>query len=174
MKREKQTFGALFAILVILLLILPLWVTFNDFLTKIVENVGLYKWIQGTIVPFEVRMVKFISSLFGVNLQAYANGMMIKGRFVELSWNCLGWQSLFIFLVTLVVGFRGGNYNLISKFEAVVFGLLGIFWINLLRLVVIVVLFSYLPPLFAIVYHDYMAAIVTILFLFGFWWFAYK
>jgi len=58
--------------------------------------------------------------------------------------------------------------------ETILIGLLGTFLVNMARLALIVIILAYSRPLFAVVYHDYLAAIVTILWLFGFWYFAYS
>jgi len=53
-------------------------------------------------------------------------------------------------------------------------GILGTFLINLLRIALTVVLLVVSRPLFAVVFHDYLAAIMTIIWLVIFWWFAYS
>lgn len=50
----------------------------------------------------------------------------------------------------------------------------GTFWINLLRIALTVLLAAFAMPVFRIVLHDYLAAIVTITWLFGFWHFSYS
>lgn len=172
--KQKRLFNTLFILLTFILVTLPFLVTFNDFLARIIEKVNLYTWIQAAIVPFEVRMVKILTIPFAINFVAYANGMLIKGVFLQMSWNCIGWQSLFLLLITLFVGLSGGNYTFLSMIKTIGIGLLGIFWVNLLRLVVVIILFAYFRPLYGIVYHDYLAAFVTVVFLFVFWWFSYS
>ncbi len=130
-------------------------------------------WVQERIVPLEVKMVGVLVRPLGINYLAHQNGMTVNGTYAGMTWNCLGWQSLLLFLITLLVGLRG-NYTLGSKIEAVVIGLLGTFLVNLLRLVLIVLLLGYSRPIFAVVYHDYLAAVVTIFWLFAFWWFSYS
>lgn len=171
--REKRTFLIIFALFAILLAILPFLVTFNEVLTHLVEKFRLYMWVQERIVPLEVKMVGVLVSPLGINYIAHQNGMTVNGLYAKMTWNCIGWQSLLLLIITLVVGLRG-NYTLVSKVETVLIGLLGTFLVNLARLTFIVILLAYSRPLFAVVYHDYLAAIITILWLFGFWWFAYS
>jgi len=171
--KQKRTFGIIFALLAVFLAILPFLVSFNEVLTHLVEKFNLYMWVQERIVPLEVKMVGVLVKPFGVNYLAHPGGMTVNGTYARLTWNCLGWQSLLLLIITLIFGLRG-NYTLVSKIEAVLIGLLGTFLVNLFRLVVIVLLLAYARPLFAVVYHDYFAAIVTILWLFGFWWFSYS
>lgn len=171
--KEKRTFAIIFALLAVFLATLPFLVTFNEGLTRLIEHFSLYMWIQERIVPLEVKMVGVLASPLGINYLAHQKGMTVNGLYAGMTWNCIGWQSLFLLVVTLVAGLRG-NYTFWSKTETVLIGLLGTFLVNLLRLVFIVFLLAYSRPLFAVVYHDYLAAIVTILWLFGFWWFSYS
>lgn len=171
--RQKRTFTIIFALTAVFLASLPFLVTFNEGLTQLIERSSLYMWMQEKVVPLEVKMVGVLASPLGVDYLAHQDGMTVNGFYARMTWNCLGWQSLFLFLVTLMAGLRG-NYTLWSKTEAVLIGLLGTFLVNLLRLVFIVLLLAYSRPLFAVVYHDYLAAMVTILWLFGFWWFTYS
>jgi len=171
--KQKRTFTLIFALLAVFLAILPFLVSFNEALTHLVERIGVYMWVQEKIVPLEVKMVGVLVKPLGINYLAHQNGMTVNDTYAGMTWNCLGWQSLLLFLITLIVGLRG-NYTRWSKIETVLIGLLGTFLVNLLRLVLIVFLLAYSRPLFAVVYHDYLAAIVTIIWLFGFWWFAYS
>lgn len=170
--KQKRTFSLIFALLAVFLAILPFLVTFNEALTHLVEKFRLYMWVQERIVPWEVKMVGVLVSPLGINFLAHQNGMTVNGIYAGMTWNCIGWQSLFLLIITLVVGLRG-NYTLVSKIETVLIGLLGTFFVNLLRLVFVTLLLAYSRPLFAVVYHDYLAAIVTIIWLFVFWWFSY-
>lgn len=172
--REKKTFTIIFVLLAVLLAVLPLLVTFNEVLTKTVEHFGLYMWVQDRIVPMEIRMVSVLLSPLPINFAAYQEGFIVNGTFLRMTWNCIGWQSLLLLTITVVVGLRSGSYTLLSKAEMVLIGLLGTFIINLIRLTFIVALFAISRPLYAVVYHDYLAAIVTIIWLFFFWWFAYS
>ena len=171
--KQKRTFAIIFALLAVFLAILPFLVTFNEILTHVVERFSLYMWVQGRIVPLEVKMVGVLVKPLGINYLAHQNGMTVNGLYAGMTWNCIGWQSLLLLVITLIVGLRG-NYTLISRIETVLIGLLGTFLVNLLRLTLIVVILAYSRPFFAVVYHDYLAAIVTILWLFVFWWFAYS
>lgn len=171
--KQKRTFTLIFSLLAVFLAVLPFLVTFNEALTHLVEKLRLYMWVQEQIVPLEVKMVGVLVSPLGINYLAHQNGMTVNGIYAGMTWNCIGWQSLLLLIITLGVGLRG-NYTLVSKIEAVLIGFLGTFLVNLTRLVFVTLLLAYARPLFAIVYHDYLAAIVTILWLFGFWWFSYS
>lgn len=171
--REKRIFKDLFLFLVISMMILPFLVSFNEVITKLVEKFHLYMWVQNKIVPWEIKMVGVLVKPLGINYLAHQNGMTVNGIYAGMSWNCIGWQSLLLLVITLVVGLKG-NYTFSSKMEAVLIGILGTFLVNLLRMAIIVVILAVSRPLFAVVFHDYLAAIVTVIWLFGFWWFSYS
>ena len=160
---------------VIFLLVLPFLVSFNDALTRIVEKFTLYTWMQNAIVPYEVKMVIILAGFFGFhNITAYVDGFGVYGAYLQMTWNCIGWQSLLLLLITFYVGLKGHNFTKSSLLEAVGIGLLGTFLVNLLRLTSIVILYELSRPIYAITYHDYLAAIVTTIWLFYFWSFSYK
>lgn len=170
---QKKVFKLVLAALAVLLAVLPFVVSFNDLLTRIVERSGWYRWIQEKVVPWEVRMVGVMVKPLRIDFVAYPEGFTANGIYAKLSWNCLGWQSLLLFLITLPVGFRGGNYTFLSKSEDFLIGILGTFLVNLMRITFTVVLLVVSRPLYAIVFHDYLAAIMTIIWLVVFWWFSY-
>jgi exosortase/archaeosortase family protein len=171
--REKRTFLIIFALFTIFLMVLPFLVTFNDFLTSLVEKFGLYMWVQERVVPLQVKMVGAIVQPLGVDYTAHRDAMTVGGVYARMTWNCIGWQSLLLFLISAFVGLRG-SYTLSSRIEALTIGLLGTILINLLRMAIIVVILNFSRPLFAVVFHDYLAAIVTIIWLVFYWWFAYS
>lgn len=89
-----------------------------------------------------------------------------------ISWNCLGWQSLVIFAISLLTGLSG-NFTRLSKLESILIGILGTFLLNLARIVVLVLGIVYANQFFAFVLHDYLMILAAILWLFLFWWFSY-
>jgi len=171
---QKRVFRTIFFLLVVFILILPFLVIFNEWLTAVIEHIRVYSWVQSHIVPYEVGMVQTLVSFFGVTFVAYANGMLVKGKFLEMTWNCIGWQSLLLLTITLIVGLKSGTYTTMSKFEVIAIGILGMFLMNLLRLTLIVLIYVYATPIYFYVYHDYLSAIFTVIWLFVFWWFSYR
>jgi exosortase/archaeosortase family protein len=171
--KQQRVFRLAMAALAIMLMFLPFIVSFNDILTKAIESIGWYRWIQAQIVPMEVKMVGVVVRALGIEYTAHADGFTVNKTYAQLTWNCIGWQSLFLFLISLPFGFASGPYTLFSKIEAVLIGFLGTFLVNLGRVIFTVVLLAISRPLFAIVFHDYLAAIVTVVWLIGFWWFSY-
>lgn len=173
MNKQKRVFKIALAALVIMLAILPFVVSINDILTRLVERAGWYMWIQQKIVPWEIRLVGVMIKPLGIKFIAHPEGFTANGTYAKLSWNCIGWQSLFLFLITIPIGFKGGEFTFFSKVEAFLIGILGTFLINLLRIAFTIILLVVSRPLFAVVFHDYLAAIMTIVWLVVFWWFSY-
>lgn len=177
---EKSTFQLIFVVLVIMLMFLPFVTTFNEILTKIVERAGWYSGIQNVIVPYLVRVVAIVLKLFGVTtdqsmqtLTIRPNQMTVGGTIVYISWNCIGWQSFLLFLLTLFTGLQG-NFTYFSKGMTVLLGLLGTFWINILRISAIVLVAHWWGRLPAVIFHDYGSTILIVIWLFVFWWVSYS
>lgn len=172
--QQKKVFQTIIIIFAILLVMLPFLVSFNEALTSLFLKIKAYTWLQNKIVPYEVSMVGLLTAIFGINFVPFSNGMSVNGTFLAMTWNCLGWQSLFFLSITLLVGLGSGNYTVFSKMEAIIIGILGTFFMNLIRLVIIVLIFVFLRPIYFYVYHDYLNAVAIILWLMLFWWFSYK
>ncbi len=171
--KQKTVFKLILVFLVILLMTLPFIVSFNEILTKIVEKAGWYQWIEKKIIPLEVKLVGVILKPLKIDFVAYDDGFKANDKYAQISWNCIGWQGLLLFLLTLPFGFRAESYTFFSKIKAFLIGLLGTFWVNLLRISFTVILLVVSQPLYALVFHDYLAAIVTVVWLVVFWWFSY-
>jgi len=186
--KEKDTFKLLLAALAVMLVLLPFLTTFNSVLTSVINKIGLYQTIQKTIVPFESRLIVTIIRPLGIpaflapatsNVGGpgeRASFYLLKGSEyfpVQLQWNCLGWQSFLLLIFSLVVGLQG-NFTKISKIECVLIGILGTFLINIFRMVFITIGIYYVNTVFALLIHDYFAALTTIIWLFFFWWFSYS
>ena len=173
---EKKTFATLLIILAIVLMILPFFTTFNDILTRLVVRLEFYHFLQDKVVPVEIKMVAATSRLFGVKAGTMGEYLALEknGRpfLVEIAWNCVGWKSLVILVVSFLTGLLG-DYKRASKFLVVVAGLSGTFLVNILR-IVLVAYFAYFFGQFpAIIFHDYGFILITILWLIFFWWFSF-
>ncbi len=171
----KKTFSYLFLALVVILMLLPFVTTFNELLTRIVENSLLYKPIQKYVVPYEVMLVRTIVSWFGIatipgTVSFIKNGTN-SGAFI--SWNCIGWQSFIILLLSLKTGLIG-RFTLFSRIEVLALGIIGTFMINIFRISLIIILLYYFGRAPAAIVHDYAAVFISLVWLFGFWWFSYR
>lgn len=160
----------------ILLMILPFVTTFNEFLTRIVENAGLDAILTDWVVPIEARMIAVILGMVGIPSQVSTTSIYLdKGGFflpVYISWNCVGWQSFILYAATLVTGIQG-PYTKISKAEAMVVGFLGTFLLNLLRIASVAAVAFFFGQVPAVIYHDYGGTVIILLWLFAYWWFSH-
>lgn len=172
--KQKKRWKLVLLIGVFLLMTLPFVLTFNDVLTKVVKKFVLYAILQEKVVPLEVRLVGMVVRPFGVAYMPLQDGMIANNMEMKMAWNCLGWQSLLLFFGSVLFGLRGGEFTFWSKIQVVVLGLFGIFWVNILRISLIVLLAVYARPIYQMVFHDVFAAVVAILYLLGFWWFSYS
>src|SRR3990167_8538853 len=119
-------FSVLFMMAALLLMMLPFMSTFNEFLTSLFLKWKLYRALEEFIVPYQARALAGLFSLFPVSATPTARGIWLEGIFLELQWNCLGWQSAVLLLASFLTGFQG-NFSNFSFFEVVVFGFLGTF-----------------------------------------------
>lgn len=175
--KEKRTFKTLFILLAVSLAIMPFVITFNNFFAAVVETTGFYQTIQNTLLPWEIRIVGVILEFFGIGVQVGGGTLYlaygVRKEAVFIGWNCLGWQSFLLLIISLIVGFQG-DFTFTSKLICTLIGFLGTFLLNILRIVVTTVLIFYLNKPFALVFHDYFAALVTVAWLGLFWWFSYR
>lgn len=179
--KEKQTFKTILAGFAIILALLPLFAALNSFLTEGLNKAGWYRPIQDYIVPWQARMVAVAISPFGIDSRVTPGSRlsafyMIKGGAaipVDLSWNCLGWQSALLFFVSLIAGLCGAFSNL-SRIKCVLLGLLGTLLINIFRMSLIALGIYYVNSVAAQIVHDYLAALLTLIWLIFFWYFSYS
>lgn len=172
--RQKNTFQLIFLGAAFILVLMPFITTFNEFLTKVVERFHFYTVLEDSVVPYLSRLVAVVLKPLGYNIMGTYQGLFIseKNLSIEIAWNCLGWQSMILIILTLVTGIQG-QYSRLSKGQTILIGLLGTFLLNVFRIasvVVVAVYFGYFP---AVIYHDYFSNLLIIFWLFLFWWFAY-
>ena len=178
---QKKTFKSVIAGFAILMVLLPPFAALNSLLTRWLDESAWYQPIQEYIVPWQARMVAATISPFGVPSRVTPGNpisafYMIKGGAaipVNLSWNCLGWQSMLLLIISLFAGLRG-NYTTRSRFQLVAIGLLGTILVNVFRMSVIALGIYYVNSLAAQIVHDYFASFVTLLWIIFFWWFSYR
>jgi exosortase/archaeosortase family protein len=173
---RRTVFRVLLIMAAVLFMFLPFVTTFNEFLTRIVETLGLDRLLADWVVPSETRLVAVMLGFLGIPTQVTTTTLYLDrgGLFlpVYISWNCVGWQSFILFAATLFTGMQG-RFSRSSKVETVIIGLLGTFLVNLLRITSVAVIAFYFGQMPAILYHDYGGTIVILLWLFGFWWFSH-
>ncbi len=174
-ERGRDTYQLILLLSAVTLLLLPFITTFNEFITAMVMQMHLDGVLREWIVPAEARMVAVLLSPLGVDVTVSSTSVYIGGGDfplpVFISWNCVGWQSLILFALTVKTGL-GGRHTLPSQLRALCLGLLGIIWINLLRIAGIALVAYYFGRLPAVLDHDYGGTVMTIVWLALFWYFA--
>src|SRR5438552_17748206 len=103
----------LIALTCALLMVLPLVTTFDELLTTWAMQLGANNPLQA-IVPAEARMVVSLLGVVGVHAAASGSHIVVwdtsgSMHTLFISWNCIGWQSLILFGVSLVTGLRRGH-----------------------------------------------------------------
>lgn len=172
----KRTFLTIFILTAVILAVLPFLTTFTDLFTQLIMRIEVYRRLQNLVIPYELRLVGTLINALGIPT-AVGNTfiqLQVGGReeVIHLAWNCVGWQSLAIFLVTLMTGLSG-NFTWLSKLECLLIGILGTFFLNIARIVFSILAIAYVNQVFAYVLHDYLMVLITILWLFFFWWFSF-
>ena len=64
-RQSKKTLSTVLILVVLVLVILPFWTSFQDLLTRLVMRVGWYRALQDVIVPYELRVIGTVLTLFG-------------------------------------------------------------------------------------------------------------
>jgi exosortase/archaeosortase family protein len=162
----------LIAITCALLMVLPLVTTFDDLLTAWAMQFGANNPLQA-IVPVESRMVVSLLGLVGVHAAASGSHLVVwdasgSMHTLFISWNCIGWQSLVLFGVSLVTGLRGAQ-SAESRIQIVCIGVAGTMLLNLLRVSLVALIAATAGVTPAILFHDYGGTVMFVGFLFAFW-----
>lgn len=174
-ERGRDTYQLILLLSAVTLLLLPFVTTFNEFMTAMVMRMHLDGVLREWIVPVEARMVAALLSPLGVDVSVSSTSIYVGGGDfplpVFISWNCVGWQSLILFALTIKTGLEG-RYTLASQLRALTLGFLGVIWINLLRIAGIALMAYHFGRLPAVLAHDYGGTLMTIVWLALFWYFA--
>ena len=167
--QRTPVFAMLLALSAVILVVLPFVSTFDDALTAIGMRLGIAAPLQA-IVPAEVRVTVAILGLFATG--AYMTSHLWP-QTLFISWNCVGWQSLILLALSLVVGLRG-PMGWASRLEVILFGILGTVLVNLVRIATVCLLAAAAGYLPAILFHDYGGTLLLVGWLFVFWFIAYR
>src|SRR2546422_8552637 len=152
----------LIALACALLMVLPLVTTFDELLTSWAMRLGADNPLQA-IVPVEARMVVSLLGLVGIQAAASGSHLVVwdsagSMHTLFISWNCIGWQSLILFGVSLISGLRGGH-TADSRAQVLCIGLAGTMLLNLLRVAAVAVIAATLGVGPAVLFHHYRGAI---------------
>src|SRR2546427_8796394 len=167
----------LIALACALLTVLPLVTTFDELLTSWAMRLGANNPLQ-SIVPVESRMVVSLLGLVGVHAAASGSHLVVwdssgSMHTLFISWNCIGWQSLILFGVSLISGLRGGH-GFEMRAQVVLIGVAGTMLLNLVRVALvawIAATFGVGPVIF---FLDYGGTVMFVVFLFAFCAFALR
>jgi len=163
--------------LCVILIVMPFVSTFNEFITRIVMRIEAYKFIQNIIVPYEVKIVSGLLNAIGIESQSSLTRInMMKGNTpidIFISWNCIGWQSFILFMLSAFVGLKG-PFTVASKIEVIMVGIMGTLLINIFRISFIAIIAYYFGELSAVIFHDYVSTIMVIIWLITYWTFAHQ
>ena len=165
------------AIACALLMVLPLVTTFDELMTTWAMSLGANNPLQA-IVPVESRMVVGLLGLLGVHAAASGSHLIVwdssgSMHTLFISWNCIGWQSLILFGVSLLTGLRGAP-SLESRAQTVLIGVAGTMLLNLVRVSLVALIAATVGVAPAVFFHDYGGTILFVGFLFAFWAFAQR
>lgn len=155
-------------------LILPFLTTFNELLTAIIRDTGLYRPFERFVVPILSKMVAAVLGFFGLESQVAGPVLYVSsptgsgGKGFYLAWNCTGWQSIVLLVATLLTGLKG-DYTWRSRIITIIIGLEGTILLNLFRISFVAIFSIYLGAAPAIVFHDYFATLLTLVWILYFW-----
>jgi exosortase/archaeosortase family protein len=161
----------------IALLILPFFSTFGELLTNAAMAAGFDAWLGQWVAPVEGQLVHGALALLGIP-SAYSGSLLYIGTgagslALYISWNCVGWQTLLFLGVSLATGLQG-EFTLRSRLEVVAVGVIGIAFLNILRITIVALVAYFFGRVPAVIVHDYGSIVATVAFLMAFWAFAYN
>ena len=167
----RRVQGTLLIAAALIFLTLPLVITFSDALASVATLTGFDR-VVSTIVPFETSAVGDMLRGFGLAAGNSGGSVWIGGGFIPVSalvdWNCAGWQGFVLFGLTSVVGL-GEVRTYPAKFGVLLAGVLGVFAVNVVRILVVVLLGYFVSYQSALIFHDYGGAVMTLGWLVIFW-----
>lgn len=176
-QRTTPVFAALLALSAVLLVTLPFVTTFDDVLTAVGMRVGIAAPLQ-VIVPLEVRVTVVALGFLGIHAAAAGNQLVVwnssgVAQTLFISWNCVGWQSLILLGLSLMVGLRG-EMAVAARLEIIAFGFMGTLLVNIFRITLVCLLAASAGYTPAVLFHDYGGTLMLVGWLFAFWAVAYR
>ena len=175
--RTTPVFAMLLALTAILLVVLPFVSTFDDVLTQIGMRLGIAAPLQA-IVPAEARVTVVVLGLLGMHAAAAGNQLVVWNlsgapQTLFISWNCVGWQSLILLGLSLMVGLRT-PMTMGTRLEVIALGVVGTVLVNIARITLVCLLAALAGYLPAVLFHDYGGTLLLVAWLFTFWLIAYR
>ena len=173
---EGKIYQKLILYAAIAFIVLPFMTSFNELLTKVVESLHFVNAIQSVAAPFVVKTLAVILRAIGMPTAVDGSHLYLTGGWmpvkIYISWNCIGWQSFILFVLTIVTGLQG-RYTRRSKLLTVLLGLEGTFLVNIVRILIPTLLAYFAGYIPAIIFHDYLGTLLTLLWIAAFWSYAF-
>lgn len=173
---EGKIYQKLILYAAIAFIVLPFMTSFNELLTKVVESLHFVNAIQSVAAPFVVKTLAVILRAMGMPTAVDGSHLYLTGGWmpvkIYISWNCIGWQSFILFVFTMVTGLQG-RYTRRSKLMTILFGLEGTFLVNIVRILIPTLLAYFAGYIPAIIFHDYLGTLLTLLWIAAFWSYAF-
>jgi len=173
---EGKIYQKLILYAAIAFIVLPFITSFNEVLTKVVESLHFVNAMQGVAAPFIVKVLVVLLRALGVPASVDGSFLYLTGKWMPLkvyiNWNCIGWQSFILLALTIITGLQG-SYTRRSKLVTILIGVEGTFLINMVRILIptlIAYKVDYIP---AILFHDYIGTLLTLLWMGAFWSYAF-
>ncbi len=165
----------LLAATALILLVLPFVTTFDDLLNTLGTRLGLEAAVQAVARP-EAHAVVGVLGWCGVKAVVAGPQILVwdatgHAQYLLISATCLGWQSLILLGLSLLVGLRG-PFGAGARLQVVLIGLLGTLLVNLLRMAAVALVAVQAGFVPAVMFHDYGGTALIVLWLFAFWGFA--
>lgn len=175
MSASRRVAVVLAGVTAALLLLTPFVATLDDLLAALAQRWGLDAIVAGVAAP-EARLVAAALNLIGVRAASSEATLWVFGAHpvkLVIGWNCVGWEGLVIFGMTLMVGLRP-HEHWEATLHVLTIGILGTVVVNLVRIMLVSWLAAsagYYPAIFV---HDWAATLFTVVWLAGFWVFAQR
>src|SRR3990167_2585174 len=96
----RTPFSKVVILAALLLMTLPFVSSFNSFLTELFLKWEAYRILENWVVPYEAKLLAGILNVLGLGTKAVDRGVWVEGAFLEIQWNCLGWQSAVLLLAS--------------------------------------------------------------------------
>ena len=171
-KLEGKVYKKLILYAAFAMMVLPFITSFNEFLTKVVESLHFVSTMQGVAAPFIVKALVVLLRALGVPASADGSFLYLTGGWMPLkvyiNWNCIGWQSFILLALTIITGLQG-PYTRRSKLVTILIGLEGTFLVNIVRILIPTLLAHKVDYIPAIIFHDYLGTLLTLLWMGAFW-----
>lgn len=156
------------------LTMLPFIGTINDLLAQAAASTRLDAFIETYISPpMAMAVAAILTYVFGIEATALGHSIYLVEHYLPykllLDWNCVGWQSMLLLIISLAAGLQGSHSRL-SKLKCILLGVVGVILLNLMRVALDALLLEAYGPRVAIAFHDYATLPLTFLWLAAFWY----